>query len=170
MGSTMGMRSTILLGGLVAMGLACAASPDPNRRVPIVAPTLDSFPPVSAFLEHRCGSLDCHGQLSRNLRLLGFEGLRLDPADVPGGRPTSDAEVGANYDSVVGLEPEVMAAVVVDGGAHPERLSLVRKGRGTEHHKGGALVVIGDAQDRCLTSWLGAGVDGDACTEALTTP
>jgi hypothetical protein len=156
------------MGALI--GFACAPSPDSNARVPIVAPDLGSFPPVSAFLEHRCGSLDCHGQVGRNLRLLGHEGLRLDPADVPGGTPTTAAEIQANYDSVVGLEPEVMAAVVTDGGAHPERLTLVRKGRGTEHHKGGALVMVGDAQDRCLTSWLAGTTDGDACTAALSTP
>jgi hypothetical protein len=159
-----------LLGALVAAGLACASAPDPNARVPIVAPDLGSFTPVSAFLNHRCGSLDCHGQWGRNLRLLGHEGLRLDPADVPGGSATTTAEIGANYDSVVGLEPELMRVVVEEGGAHPERLTLVRKGRGAEHHKGGALVIIGDAQDGCMTSWLAGALDQSDCTSALTTP
>ena len=159
-----------LLGTLVVAGFSCAPSPDPNTRVPIVAPDLGSFQPVSAFLDHRCGSLDCHGQVGRNLRIFGYEGLRLNPTDVPGGSPTTAAEIRANYDSVVGLEPEVMTAVVEDGGAYPERLTLVRKGRGTEHHKGGALVMIGDAQDRCVTSWLAGALDRDACTAALTTP
>jgi hypothetical protein len=158
-----------LLGALVATGLACASAPDPNARVPIVAPDLGSFTPVSAFLNHRCGSLDCHGQWGRNLRILGHEGLRLDPANVPGGSATTAAEIGANYDSVVGLEPELMTVVVEDGGARPERLTLVRKGRGTEHHKGGALVIIGDAQDRCVTSWLEGALDQAICTAALTT-
>jgi hypothetical protein len=159
-----------LLGALVATGLACASSPDANARVPMVALDLASFPPVSAFLDHRCGSLDCHGQWGRNLRILGHEGLRLDPADIPGGSPTTAAEIAANYDSVVGLEPEMMRVVVEDGGAHPERLTLVRKGRGTEHHKGGALVILGDVQDRCVTSWLMGALAQDACTAALTTP
>jgi hypothetical protein len=159
-----------LLGALVAAGLACASAPDPNARVPIVAPDLGSFTPVSTFLNHRCGSLDCHGQWGRNLRLLGHEGLRLDPADVPGGSATTTAEIGANYESVVGLEPELMRVVVEEGGAHPERLTLVRKGRGTEHHKGGALVTTGDAQDRCMTSWLAGALEQTACTAALTTP
>jgi hypothetical protein len=122
---------------------------------------------VSAFLDHRCGSLDCHGQVGRNLILYGHEGLRLDPADVPGGSDTTAAEIAANYDSVVGLEPELMAAVVEEGGAHPERLTLVRKARGTEHHKGGALVIPGDIQDQCLIGWL-AGMPNDfACVIAL---
>ncbi len=165
-----GVRLLLGMGALVAVGFACAASPDSNARVPIVAPDLGSFQPVSAFLEHRCGSLDCHGQVGRNLRVLGHEGLRLDPNDVPGGSPTTAAEIEANYGSVASLEPEVMAAVVGDGGAHPERLTLVRKGRGTEHHKGGALVVVGDVQDRCLTSWLAGTTDGAACAAALDTP
>jgi hypothetical protein len=149
---------------------ACAPAPDGNARVAIVAPSAASFPAVSAFLEQRCGTLDCHGQVGRSLRLYGFVGLRLDPNDVPGGRATTPDEVDANYQSVVGLEPEVLAAVVQDGGARPERLTLVRKARGTEHHKGGALVTPGDAQDRCLTSWLAGAVDESACADALMTP
>lgn len=159
-----------ILGVLAVAALACAPAPDPNARVATVAPDLASFPPVSAFLEHRCGSLDCHGQVGRNLLIVGHEGLRLDPADVPGGSPSTAAEIESNYRSLVGLEPEVMAAVVEDGGAQPERLTVVRKARGTEHHKGGALVTIGDDQDRCLTSWLAGAVDVGACTAALTTP
>jgi hypothetical protein len=163
-------RVALLAALIAATGLACASAPDPSARVSIVAPDLGSFTPVSAFLDHRCGSLDCHGQWGRSLRLLGHEGLRLDPADVPGGSPTTAGEIGANYDSVVALEPELLKLVVEDGGAHPERLTLVRKGRGTEHHKGGALVMTGDAQDRCVTSWLAGAVDQAACAAALKTP
>ena len=79
-------------------------------------------------------------------------------------------ELAVDYQSVVGLEPEILAAVVEQGGAQPERLTLVRKARGSEHHKGGALIMVGDAQDRCLTSWLAGAVDDTACADALTTP
>jgi hypothetical protein len=163
-------RVGLFVFALITIELACASQPDSTARAPIVAPDAASFSPVSAFLDHRCGSLDCHGEVGRNLRLVGHEGLRLDPADLPGGSPTTAAEIGANYDSVVGLEPEVMKVVVEEDGAHPERLTLVRKSRGTEHHKGGALVMVGDAQDRCLTSWLAGAVDESACTAALATP
>jgi hypothetical protein len=95
--------------------------------------------------------------------------LRLAPTDVPGGRATTTDEIDADYQSVIGLEPEILAAVVQDGGARPERLTLVRKARGTEHHKGGALITPGDAQDRCLTSWLAGAVDESACASALMT-
>jgi len=156
--------------GLTALAAACAAAPDREQRVAIVGPDRAAFPPVAAFLEHGCGTLDCHGQIGRNLRLYGFDGLRLDAADVPGGQPTTIDEIDADYRSVVGLEPELMAAVVADGGARPERLTLVRKGRGSEHHKGGALIKVGDAQDRCLLGWLANAVDLTACADALQTP
>ena len=156
--------------GLAALAAACAPAPDRDERVAIVSPDRAAFPPVAAFLEHGCGTLDCHGQIGRNLRLYGFDGLRLSSADVPGGQPTTSDETEADFHSVIGLEPELMAAVVADGGAHPERLTLVRKGRGTEHHKGGALIKVGDAQDRCLLSWLANAVDPTACADALKTP
>ena len=155
---------------LALSSLACAAAPDGNARVPVVAPSAASFTTVATFLEHRCGTLDCHGQVGRNLRLYGYDGLRLAAADVPGGAPTTADEIAVDYLSVIGLEPEILAAVVEEGGAQPERLTLVRKGRGSEHHKGGALIMVGDAQDRCLTSWLAGAVDDAACTAALTTP
>jgi hypothetical protein len=155
---------------VVALALGCASAPDGGARVAIDAPVLVTFPPVAAFLEHGCGTLDCHGQVGRNLRLYGFDGLRLDAADVPGGRPTTGDEIDADFQSVVGLEPEILNAVVAQNGERPERLTLVRKGRGTEHHKGGAVVKLGDAQDRCLLGWLANAVDSVACADALKTP
>jgi hypothetical protein len=164
------VHAAAVVAALVCIGLACAPAPDTTARVALVAPDAASFPPVAAFLDHRCGSLDCHGEVGRNLRLYGSEGLRLDPADVPGGRTTTPDEIASDYASTVGLEPEVMSAVVKDAGAEPERLTLIRKARGTDHHKGGALVMIGDTQDRCLTSWLASALDTAACAAALTTP
>ena len=155
---------------LALSGFACASAPDGNQRVPLVAPSAASFTAVGTFLEHRCGTLDCHGQVGRNLRLYGYDGLRLAAADLPGGAPTTTEELAVDYQSVIGLEPEILTAVVEEGGTHPERLTLVRKGRGSEHHKGGALIMVGDAQDRCLTGWLAGAVDDTACADALTTP
>ena len=66
---------------------------------------------------------------------------------------------------MVGLEPEVMSAVVSQGGAQPERLTLVRKARGTEAHKGGSLMNAGDDRDVCLTSWLAGKTDTVACAK-----
>jgi len=125
-----------------------------------------------------CGTLDCHGNPGRNLRLYSQYGLRLGATDTPGGMPITQSEIDADYRSTSALEPEIMNQVIADGGAHPERLTLIRKARGTEHHKGGAVtsppadpsVVIdcdpanpdfklpvlssGEYLDTCLTKWL----------------
>ena len=54
---------------------------------------------------HRCGSLDCHGQTGRNLRIWGCEGMRLDPhgasrsAAAPGRQP-DDARRASGHVSI----------------------------------------------------------------------
>ncbi len=149
---------------LVAFAIACApASNVASESVPDRA----SFPPVADLLVHRCGTLDCHGETARNLRLYGSLGLRLSPGDRPVSKgTTSVAEYDEDFASVVGLEPEAMSAVVSQGGASPERLTFVRKARGAEAHKGGALFSPGDAQDRCVTSWLAGATDVADCRAA----
>lgn len=158
--------AALALGALVACTMGSL-----DARVGVNTPDRAQFAPVNAWLTHRCGSLDCHGKPQRNLVVWGCEGLRLDPNDSPGcrrmgGADTTDAELDATYRSVVGLEPAVMSAVVSTKGQRPDLLTLVRKARGEEAHKGGALVVPGDPQDRCLTSWLAGSTDADACTKA----
>jgi hypothetical protein len=143
---------------------ACIASPD--ARTTPTSPDRASFPPVSEYLVHTCGSIDCHGDVHRNLRLYGIEGRRLDPNDRPEGVPTTVAEFDANYTGIVLLEPEAMTRVENDKGAAPERLSLIRKARGMDNHKGGTLVTEGADGDRCVTSWLAGAVDVAACTRA----
>lgn len=145
---------------------ACADVPKPDDRLEIVGPDRASFPPVEDLLVARCGTVDCHGSPFRNLKLYGRDGLRLDPRDEPGGLPTTAAETDATYRAVVRLEPEPMAAVVREAGRAPERLSIVRKARGAERHKGLALWAPGDDADRCLTSWLAGATDVDACRRA----
>jgi hypothetical protein len=78
--------------------------------------------------------------------------------------PTTDSEYQASFLSVTGLEPEALDAVVKSGGLDPERLSLLRKGRGTERHKGGTQMLAGDPLDRCIVSWLSGRIDSAACT------
>jgi hypothetical protein len=135
-----------------------------------LVPERASFAPVAQVLVRHCGTLDCHGEVHRNLRIYGNEGLRWAST----ARPlmpacTTADEVEQDYASVVGLEPEVMSAVVADGGERPERLTLIRKARGTEHHKGGGLFQTGDDADTCLTSWLASETDTAACLRALPT-
>jgi ABC-type amino acid transport substrate-binding protein len=154
----------------IALGLACS-SPAPNARTVETTPDVASFPAVGAMLIQACGTLDCHGTVGRNLRLYGDTGLRLSLTDVPSTLiVTTDAEIAQDYASVVGLEPEIMSQVVASGGANPERLTFVRKARGLEAHKGGAVIAAGDSRDRCITSWLQGHADAASCTAALSLP
>ena len=164
----------LVAAALVACGagaFGCTGSPN-DARIGIDAPDRASFDTVGIFLDHRCGSLDCHGNRQRNLQLWGGEGMRLDPKNVATGdaNDTTPAELDASYRSLVALEPALMSAVVQGHGEQPNLLTFVRKARGTESHKGGALITPGDDQDKCIASWLKSKVDTDACTNALKTP
>jgi hypothetical protein len=164
------MRTTIAC-IIVAAAAACSGVPN-DSRIGVNAPDRAQFDPVGKFLDHRCGSLDCHGDRQRNLLMYGCEGLRLDPKDTPGcrasgGKDTTSAEMDATYRSLVGLEPAVMSSVVSGHGLHPELLTFVRKARGDESHKGGILIAPGDVQDTCVTSWLQGKTDNNACANAL---
>jgi len=133
------------------------ASPDPDARV--TPPSLDvaAYAPVSATLQLRCGTLDCHGHLVRNLRLYGYGGLRLAESDRPDGVATTTAELEASVRSITALEPEL-------AGAAPEALMFFRKATNREAHKGGARL---DADgERCLRTWLTGSRDDAACARS----
>jgi hypothetical protein len=175
------MIKACLFAVAVALGAAsavasCSAVPN-DARIGIEAPVgpTGTFTVVGDYIELRCGSLDCHGQPGRNMRVWGQFGMRLRTGNTPGLAPplspmTTPDEYQATYRSVVGLEPTVMSSVVSNHGAHPEDLTFVRKARGLEAHKGGVLITPGDPQDVCITSWLASNVDVNACGLALTYP
>jgi hypothetical protein len=163
---------------LLAVALTAGCSGVQQEQIGIDAPS-DSeqeFGPVGDYLEHRCGSLDCHGQVGRNLRIWGCEGMRLDPTDIPscnrllGGRPTTPQEHQATYRSLVGLEPNVMSAVVEGHGQDPELLTFMRKATGLEAHAGGQLIAQGDDQYDCIVSWLAGNTDLAECAMAISNP
>lgn len=165
------LAALALLSGVCAI-LALSCSSTTNTRIGIDAPpfTDESFGPLGDYLDHRCGTADCHGQPGRNLRIWGCEGMRLEAGAVPvcspkingvkipGAGPTTVAEHQATYRSLVGLEPQVMTEVwdgcknqVDDAGnalyppgssCHPELLTFVQKARGAQAHKGGQLICI----------------------------
>ncbi len=154
---------------LLLLGLTGCSTPSSDARFDQqILPDRASFPYPAQLLIHRCGSLDCHGSLYRNLRLFGNEGLRASASDQPlVPACTTQAEFDQDYESVVGLEPELMSAVVADHGSDPERLTLIRKPLGLESHKGLALIQRGDDQYVCLTSWLAGQTDTAACLRAI---
>jgi hypothetical protein len=166
----------------IAAGPACS-TPDATAITEVDAPDYNQFKGVnitatqagvSRLLEKRCGTLDCHGQVGRPLRIYGEFGLRFvdgDAADQPGVGATTEIEYEANYQSVIALQPEYMS-LVYEGAAPPEALLLVRKPLQLERHKGGAVFVSGDDAYSCITSWLESGpaggqtTDYDACGRA----
>lgn len=156
---------------LIVPASGCTAdlrSPE-NGIGALAVPSREQFPLVGDAMQKYCGTLDCHGQIGRNLRLYGRLGLRL-PGDGGGTfDPTTDEEYGASYLSVIGLEPETLSKVVKKDSS-PFELAVVRKPRGLELHKGSQLMSRGDALDLCIVGWLIGEASADACTVAIETP
>ena len=157
--------------GLAVAGAACVTASD-GARIQETVPDRTSFPVVADLLGNRCGTLDCHGVTYRNFRIYGREGLRAAAGDRPSSKPgtTTPAEYDGTFQSLVALEPEIMSQVVTEKGAAAERLTLIRKARGTEDHKGLAIWAIGSPEDVCLTSWLANKVETAICVAALQNP
>lgn len=161
-----GMLALGALGALVAPTASCAQTPSPERVTEVLLPDFQTYADnVDGYLQRRCGTLDCHGQPGRAYRLYGFSGFRLiDDADgglVSGQQPTTAAEVLANFQAAVGLEPEQMSRVVAQQGQDPNRLLLLRKPLrlsnghgGVERHKGGPAMSEDDDGYRCVVGWL----------------
>jgi hypothetical protein len=154
------------MGLALLCGLPSACSVAADERATYQVPPFETFAPVGEALHASCGSLDCHGTPERNMRLYGVNGLRLDSADYPGSSITTEAEIRENYVSVIALEPELLRTVFLQGGANPDRLTLIQKGRGAHHHKGGVAMRPGEAPDRCILSWLANRVDELVCAAA----
>jgi hypothetical protein len=149
------------------LGAACSGPPGDQTFVPIV-PTMEGFPAVSEALEWHCGTLDCHGNSARNMRVYGNNGIRFGKGLAPGSDSTTDAERLLTYEAVIAIQPEVLGQIVSQHGAKPERWIVITKGRGTEHHKGGSRMRLHDATDTCITSWLTGVVNTDACEQAAS--
>jgi hypothetical protein len=120
-------------------------------------------------MQLHCGTLDCHGQAGRNMRFYGQFGMRLAPPDDPLSEPTNGPEYDATYVSVLGLEPEIMSKVASHQ-AQVEALTMVRKARGVEQHKGGQLQLVGDPLDICMTGWLSGPMQRDVCESVVHAP
>jgi hypothetical protein len=171
---------TLSVGGSVG----CSFAPS-DARIGVDAPSFQQYTAddgtmqltsVSDFMDHRCGSLDCHGNPQRNLQIWGCFGMRVavdGQAIYPGCRSTGGMNTTAqeyedSYRSLVGLEPAVMSQVVSAGAnGNPDLLTYVRKARGEESHKGGMLVTPGDDGDLCITTWLTGPSNTAACAAAI---
>lgn len=195
-----------LVGLTCVMGLVASTGCLSEAERGVAQPFCPPFQPVDEFrllnnvLERRCGELDCHGAAktledgrlapARPLVVYGQNALRRDgaqafdppvgPTDTdeyfPGGlEPTNEYELRGTFESLCGLEPEEMDRVVK--GEPAELLTIVRKPRLEEKHKGGRIwgtgTLLGDA---CLISWLRSEgpdvnnrntIDREACIKEL---
>jgi len=170
------MRLCAAIALALGSGVVIASCVDASGVVTVKCPPEEDFKQVSPVLEQRCGTLDCHGNPARPMRIYGSIGLRApDKKEAnnanyyPGGsEPTTDNEISLNYRAICALEPEIMAQVVT-GAQRPEKLTLVRKPRLSEKHKGGRVWDQGKPGDQCLTNWLQATLyqpgqfDGSEC-------
>ena len=130
---------------------------------------------VTTVFERRCGSLDCHGAVGRNMRIYSSQGLRL-PNDAglrPGQGETTLDEITANYQSILTLEPE-RSNDVIDGALDPNELLVMKKPLEREKHKGGPVIKKGDDAEICLSGWLKEDllnpIDKGACARAAIFP
>jgi hypothetical protein len=160
------MKLAYVLASAVALAIAACSAPDEGATVKADVASRERFELVSDAMVYQCGTLDCHGNAFRNLRLYGYGGLRLSGRPDQGAPLRVRAEVDANYDAIVGLEPESFVMVIAESGREPERLTLVAKARALQNHKGGPVMKPGDAIDDCITSWLRGNVADDRCLEA----
>lgn len=176
-------RAGLVAAAVAAAALSCSMTPDPSATISVAEPSYADFvgggvlgSGVHVFLEKQCGTLDCHGQVGRPLRLYSVDGLRApnDAGLVSGAGAETSAELYSNYLSVVGLQPEEMNRVMA-GLDPPTQLLLLQKPMALVSHKGGQRILLGDSMYTCLMTWLEAPsgqatFDATACTQAAALP
>jgi hypothetical protein len=178
MRSRRGRRAFALI-ALAGIALAIACSPPPKGELDLktgtrASPNSFRVNGVNIVFEKRCGSLDCHGSLARNLRIYSGRGLRLpnDAGLTPGVGNTSLEEITASYQSIISLEPEATNAVI--DGADPATLQILKKPLEIEKHKGGQAIRKNDDAERCIASWFKEApldpIDKTACAAAANFP
>jgi len=149
---------------LTALLLGCSGVEQGRNQ--LAEPDYGQFPKVADAIAPSCATLDCHGQIGRNFRFYWSRGLRLASDGRPGEGETTPDEYLMTYRSLVGLEPYKLDSVV-KGKVKADSLTIVRKARGVEAHKGTAgQLAIGSDADRCLVTWLANATDSDACNRA----
>ena len=173
------MKAALLVVVLAALATAATSCATEAQTTVSALPDSASFitNDVSLFMERRCGSLDCHGQTGRPMRLYSVWGLRLDEG-TNGARDTNattDKERMQNYSAVVGLEPERLQEIFnTPAGVAPnfDDYQLLLKPLdivgGVVRHKGGPVLRQTTSDDGwvCLSGWVTNNVDKIACDNA----
>jgi hypothetical protein len=171
------MRRAILLVVFVS-STGCASRPDDGSTPELVVADLDLPTYTSAVhpvLERRCGSIDCHGQLPRGLRVYGELGMRLPNTRglAPGLGATTPEEARATYESILGLEPEKTNALAARSPRSLDDaydLTFLSKPLELERHRPGRSLAKGQPAEQCITSWLIGKVDRALCEAAVNAP
>lgn len=161
--------ATLLAGGaaVCAASLASCSGPSGSETVTVTFPDSIQFMSlVSPAVEIRCGTLDCHGSVYRNMRFFGKYGSRLSSKDVTGVQDTTPDEQQRNYDSIVSLEPDNLASIFAKHGQGFDKWMVVLKGTNAVFHKGAQRMMKGDATYTCLLSWVTGNADMNACAMA----
>lgn len=165
----LGLRICIVIVGGALTSLACGDhDARPSEALPL--PSEETFFAVSSVLEPNCGTLDCHGDPARSLRIYGKRGLRANGSAFVGEGDTAPSDIQATFRSVVSIEPERLSGVFSTRGAGVERWVVVSKARGRERHAGGIRMPEGSPGDRCLVSWASGSIDQSACTADVFGP
>lgn len=149
----------------VATNTSCASSPDKDALTFAIVPDFDTYVTnVDSYLTRRCGTLDCHGQPGRAYRIYSSRGFRLpsllDGGLVSGEQATDPQERRANFQALVGIEPEEMSRFMAlnapppDDVEAPKKLLFIRKALKLERHKGGAAMAEDDPGYKCVVAWL----------------
>jgi hypothetical protein len=170
----MSARSILIACGSLAI-VACASAPDDSSEPRLVVAAADQTAYetiVHPVVQRRCGSIDCHGQLPRGLRVYGENGLRLANAsgNTPGNGATTVEEARATYLSILALEPERTNTFLLSTQRSAEGaydLTFLSKALELERHRGGASLAKGEPAEQCLVRWLVGAAATDACTAAM---
>ena len=156
-------RTGLLATGLMAGVAMAAGCPDVGAPVQLGVRGQASYArEVHAVIEARCGTLDCHGDARRPLRIYAETGLRL--RDELRGQPLTPEELADNLRAIEAIDP----------GAAAEEHLLVRKplavAAGGQKHLGGELWATRTAAaPTCLVAFLSGRDDVamvDACAAA----
>lgn len=151
-----------------------ACSVDAGAISPLALPDKNQFitQGVDTFMQRRCGTLDCHGQAGRPLRIYSPNGLRLNdgPNNTRDTRGIQANESSANYYAAVGLEPEQISLCLTTQGAFTDFLLLKKPlgiDQGGVRHKGGSVLRSTDSGFDCLLGWASGQVDKAKCDDAV---
>lgn len=138
--------------------LGCSG-PAPESEPLVIPEAADYEAHVQVVVGYGCGSLDCHGDPGRPLRIYARDGLRLR-ADLRGEELTSE-EAALDAEAFGGVDP---------GGVPPDHVALLKplaeEAGGLPHVGEDVWLSTDDAGYRCVLGWLEGATPADVCAEA----